>query len=385
MKKVIHFGAGNIGRGFFGELYYDSNWEILFADVSRELVSLLNQEKKYPLWIVGDKTVKRVIDRFSACLVSDEKTLQKAIADTNLISFSVGANNVRNLAPIFARLIEAKFSMMPDSTLDFIIGENLKNGAVLTKEWIISHLNPAFMRFFHERVGFVETVLSRMVPIVPDDLRKEYPLLVMVEEYRVLPLQRKAFIGPVPEISGFLPVDDIEPYQAMKLSIHNFSHSAFAYAGFLHGHTYIWESVNDLEIAQRVDAAMNEIIPAIASRYGRTKQELEGYYSDLLKRFCNRALGDTIFRVAREPIRKLGANERFIATARLCLSQGINPENVAYFAACAFKYKEPRDPESVRLGQLLASSGTDAVLKEICALEAGDPLAALIKEQFRDL
>ena len=47
MKQAIHFGAGNIGRGFIGELLVRSGYEVTFVDVNKELVDTINEKKCY--------------------------------------------------------------------------------------------------------------------------------------------------------------------------------------------------------------------------------------------------------------------------------------------------------------------------------------------------
>lgn len=44
---ALHFGAGNIGRGFIGALLHHSGYDVVFADVNETMVSLLNEKKEY--------------------------------------------------------------------------------------------------------------------------------------------------------------------------------------------------------------------------------------------------------------------------------------------------------------------------------------------------
>ena len=45
MNKAVQFGAGNIGRGFTGQLFSESGFEVVFVDVVQSLVDLLNERK----------------------------------------------------------------------------------------------------------------------------------------------------------------------------------------------------------------------------------------------------------------------------------------------------------------------------------------------------
>ena len=382
MKKVMHFGAGNIGRGFFGHLYHESGYHIIFVDIVDEVIKIINEMAQYPIWIVGDKVEKIVIDNISGISLKDEKKIIDIGADLDLISFSVGANNVKGITPILAKIIEKKFSSENSGFLNIIIGENLKNASSIVGQWINQHLRENFSRIMKEKVGLVETVLSRMVPIVPDELKKQYPLLVLVEPYKTMPVAKNMFKGAPPNINGFLMVDDIKPYEAMKLYIHNFTHAAFAYAGHKKNYKYIWEAVKDKKIENLVRNAYLEIKGAIHKKYRIEDQEIEAYYGDLLERFSNKGLGDTIIRVAREPIRKLGPEERIIGAAKLCQEQGIIPEYVCFFAACCLHYDEPTDVESQKLKTLILTEGVDSALKNISGLDERNPIFIRIKENY---
>ncbi|MGB9642846.1 MAG: hypothetical protein ACPL3Q_06585, partial [Candidatus Ratteibacteria bacterium] len=223
MKKVMHFGAGNIGRGFFGQLYHESGYHIIFVDIVNQVIDTINQQKQYPLWLVGKNIEKLVITNVSGIPLNDEQSIIESSQDVNLISISVGANNVKNLIPILTKIIENKFVICPKDFLNIIIGENMKNASSIVKKWIQEQLSIETREFFNRNVGLVETVLSRMVPVVPEELKKQYPLIVLVEPYKTMPVAKNTFKGQLPEIKNFLFVEDIEPYEAMKLYIHNFT------------------------------------------------------------------------------------------------------------------------------------------------------------------
>ncbi|HPP75292.1 MAG TPA: mannitol-1-phosphate 5-dehydrogenase, partial [Armatimonadota bacterium] len=53
MKKAVQFGAGNIGRGFIGQLFHESGYEVVFVDVVPDVVRLLNEQRCYTLRIAS--------------------------------------------------------------------------------------------------------------------------------------------------------------------------------------------------------------------------------------------------------------------------------------------------------------------------------------------
>ena len=47
--KVVHFGAGNIGRGFIGKVLHDSGFQITFVDTNQSLIKQINQTNSYKI------------------------------------------------------------------------------------------------------------------------------------------------------------------------------------------------------------------------------------------------------------------------------------------------------------------------------------------------
>ena len=49
--KAVMYGAGNIGRGFIGEVLYKSGYKTTYIDVNEAVVKALNKDKKYPIYL----------------------------------------------------------------------------------------------------------------------------------------------------------------------------------------------------------------------------------------------------------------------------------------------------------------------------------------------
>src|SRR5699024_9216301 len=60
--KAVHFGAGNIGRGFVGLLLHEAGCEVVFSDVAEALVQQLREADSYTVTTVGQHPTTTVVD-----------------------------------------------------------------------------------------------------------------------------------------------------------------------------------------------------------------------------------------------------------------------------------------------------------------------------------
>ncbi|MEA3365786.1 MAG: mannitol-1-phosphate 5-dehydrogenase, partial [Candidatus Hydrogenedentes bacterium] len=243
----------------------------------------------------------------------------------------------------------------------------------------------SFHKVFDEKVGFVEASIGRMVPIMTEKERAEDPLLICVEAYCELPVDKEAFKGPIPELKNLQPKADFGAYVERKLFVHNLSHATAAYLGYLRGHEYIWQAMEDEKVLAGMKAATNESCEGLTRKWGLNRTELEAHADDLARRYRNKALGDQVRRIAADPLRKLGPNDRLIGAGRMCIEQGVAPEHIAFAAAAAIRYDHPADGTVERLQILREYGGIETVLREICELDPASELAQLILEGDRRL
>jgi len=383
-KKVIIFGAGQIGRGFIGDFCSEENYYLIFVDIDKSLIELLNKRKSYPLWILGKKKIVKKISNLKGIYFEETEKISDEIVDTPLIFTAVGANNLKNLASVIALGIQKKFYKNSKSFLNVIICENLLGSSKILYSEISKKLSMDIQKYLKENVGFVETVVSRMVAPITEELKKTNPLLVRVESYNILPVDRKAFKGGIPKIKSFYPVDNLSQYEELKLFGHNLIHATVAYLGYLKGYNYIWEGMEDREILEVLDGIIQEIKYAFIKKYKFSTKKIENYFYDLKKRFKNKLLEDTVYRVGREPIRKLGPKDRIIGAINFCLSQKIFPKNICLVASACLCYNYQLDFEALKLQKFLKNKGVDFVLKNICKLKE-TRVYNLIKEKYEEL
>jgi len=383
LKRAVHFGAGNIGRGFLGQLYCESGYATVFIDVESEVVDALNSRGSYTVDLVSDEgTETRTISAVSAVHASDPDKAAVTLAQASIASTAVGMHALPHIAPVIAASIPLRFSDPHAQPLDIILCENIHDGEAHMRALVRKHLPADWHQVLDEKVGFVEASIGRMVPTRTRAQQEADILAVAVEPYCELPVDAHAFRGALPPVKHLLPTANFKGYVERKLFVHNLTHAATAYLGYRRGYTYISEAIRDAEVRKSVEGAGLESCRALVQKHGLDAESLESHRQDLIRRYHNRALADQVERVARDPRRKLGRDDRLIGAMLLCLDQGIVPDSIASVTAAALTYDNPVDPVALELQKYLRASGLDAVLKDICRIDPGSDAAGLIKKYY---
>ncbi|MDX9972750.1 MAG: mannitol dehydrogenase, partial [FCB group bacterium] len=300
-------------------------------------------------------------------------------------STAVGVPVLPKVAPAIAAGIAKRFENPDAPPLNFIICENLIGAGPFLREKVRECLDPRFHAALDEKVGFVEASIGRMVPFMTPEQRAEDVLLVCVEPYCELPVDAQGFKGPIPHIEHMVAKPNFAAYVERKLFVHNASHAATAYIGHLRGHEYTWQAIEDPVVRKEVEGLLAETRAGLVAKYGLDADDLKAHGEDLMRRFANKALGDSVARVGKDPIRKLGPNDRLIGAGRMCLEQGIEPRHVAFAAAAAIHYDHPDDPAAAQVQRVLEERGFKGVFTEVCQIEPDSPLAKLIVDESRRL
>lgn len=383
MKQAIIFGAGNIGRGFIGQLFSESGYQINFVDVDTELLAALNRRGQYTIRLVTDESSSDVlVGPVRGLLASEPEAVAEVITQAEIGATAVGAGALKYVAPTLAAGLIRRAEQGITTPLNLIICENLKGAADIFRGLVKAELPPRYHAYLDQYVGFVDTVIARMVPPLPPELRAQDPSLIVVEPYKELPVDAAGFAGPPPVIVGMQPVSPFSFYTERKLYLHNAGHAVLGYLGYQRGYEYGYEALQDAEIVTAVRGAMAESQQALEQKYGLPAGDITPNREDLIERFYNRALGDTVFRLGRDPVRKLAHNDRLIGAALTALEQGVEPVNLIKGIVAALHFDPPEDPPALQLQEQLQRDGLEAVLQNICGLAPDSPLAQRIVSAF---
>ena len=194
-----------------------------------------------------------------------------------------------------------------------------------------------------------------MVPIQTDEMKDGDPLRIVTESYPYLYVDKNAFKGEIPGIKNIVAYSPFEYYIERKLFIHNMGHAVCAYLGDIRYHTlgydFIWQAIQDPYIKKITEQAMCYSGMALEKIYGEFDYN---YIDDLIRRFANRALGDTAKRVGNDLKRKLSPNDRIIGTYKICLQNNLPVNYICLAIAAAVNFK----------GDKLSGQSLDEILKE---------------------
>jgi len=307
-KKIVIFGAGRIGRSFIGQLFGSAGYKIVFIDVDHEIVRLLNERGSYRVVIKGYTEQILCISNVSALHSSDTEKVTDAICSAGIAAVSVGKFALGKVIPVIAAGLEKRLFHNPFTPLDIILAENHRSAAEFTKSELAANLPADFP--LESYVGLLETSIGKMVPIIPATEIKKDPLVVFAEPYNTLILDAKGFRNPIPDVKGLAPKENIKAWVDRKAFIHNLGHATAAYYGYyLHPEMiYMYEILDDEKVADFTRKVMLQSAAILAKAYpdDLPLSDLEEHVDDLISRFRNKALQDTVYRVGSDLIRKLG-------------------------------------------------------------------------------
>ena len=249
MKEAVIFGAGNIGRGFIGQLYSESGYRVTFVDVDQPLLDTINQRGQYTIRLVtNEKTQEVTVGPARAVHANNADEVADVVSRADIGATAVGANVLKFVAPNLARGIQRRAEAGNADPLHLIICENLKGAAGIVRGMVKDLLPAEHHAFMQAHVGFVDTVIARMVPPPTPEMRAQDPALIVVEPYKQLPVDRNGFIGEPPTIVGMTPYAPFSFFTERKLYIHNAGHAVLAYLGYLAGYEYGYDALSDENI-----------------------------------------------------------------------------------------------------------------------------------------
>jgi mannitol-1-phosphate 5-dehydrogenase len=380
--RAVHFGAGNIGRGFIGNLLYHSGYETCFIDVNSEIVDLLNEKKEYKVVLAdpsGQEVVIKNVRAINSALHPEQ--VIEAIAEADLVTTAIGPNILPLIANLLADGLRKRLETS-ERPLNIIACENMIGGSTFLKEKVYEKLTDAEKSRFDERFGFPDSAVDRIVP----NQVNEDKLMVKVEPFYEWVVDETKIVGEKPPIHGITYVQDLVPYIERKLFTVNTGHALAAYFGYYFGMEMINQAMENPQIRELVNGALHESGEFLIRKYGFDREVHEKYIQKIIQRFSNSHIVDEVTRVGRSPIRKLGPNDRLVSPARQYLELvGKEPVNLLKGIAAALLYDFQGDEEAVKVQNAINEKGLEAAIEQFTTLDPASRLFKGIVEQYHRL
>jgi mannitol-1-phosphate 5-dehydrogenase len=178
--KAVHFGAGNIGRGFIGLLLSRSGYDVCFVDINDKVVSLLQERGEYTVELANEARETTIVQGVTAIRSQYADQIAESIAMAVMVTTAVGVSLLGTVAEGIAKGIEQKFQdPSHTSPLQIIACENVIGGSSILKEHVYSRLSEGARSKADRLVSFPNAAVDRIIPVQ----HHEDPLKVTVEPF----------------------------------------------------------------------------------------------------------------------------------------------------------------------------------------------------------
>lgn len=162
--RSVHFGAGNIGLGFIGQLLHESGYDICFVDVREDVVDALKTKGRYDV-VMADEAGEHVcVDRVTALHSEYEADeVAQRLAEADLITTAVGPSVLRALGPVIARGLVERVQR-GGTPVNVIACENMVGGSEELRGFVMQHVPTEYLEAVDEIAGFPNAAVDRIVP-----------------------------------------------------------------------------------------------------------------------------------------------------------------------------------------------------------------------------
>ena len=297
MKLAIHFGAGNIGRGFIAPVLQDNNYEVIFVDVNKQLIEQINLLKEYKVSSISlNSSTDLLVENISGLLLEDKAPLCEKIAQADLITTSVGPKFVKDIFDLVS-------NVKTEKTQSFIAFENMYRAST-------SNSNEKSL----SKLVLIDAVVDKIVP--PQNTTS---LDVTVEEYGSIVLDDNKDTKPLNE-SEIVSYRNYEHEFYKKLWLLNGLHLKLAYFGLSREIKYIHEILNNQEGLKFAKKSIESLSKAY-KLFSNSTEDLNDFKQIILNRFSLPEIQDEVIRIARNPEIKFSKDERFERPLKYLISE----------------------------------------------------------------
>lgn len=350
---AVHFGAGNIGRGLIGNILNNNNYDIYFVDTNNQLIEQINYKNEYSVeYFDNEKPVTQISNVTAINSITESDKVIKLIQKADILTTSVGVNNLEKIAPIIKQgLLERVNTNKP---LNILANENTIHASSILKDEIYKVSTYEEVKTFNKICYFANTTIDRQS--LSKTINGES--IALVEPYYEWVID-KTEMSEFSELfsKDVTLVDSLKPYIERKLFIVNAEHAAFAYLGELFGFSTIQEAAKNKRIYQLVSDYLQENKLYFIKKYEMNKNDIDHFIQKTIKRHTQNEIEDSIYRVGRDPIRKLNKDDRIVGPVIKLENMNLENKIGKKIIVSAYLYENQDDPEAVTIQKSIQKNG----------------------------
>lgn len=313
-----------------------------------------------------------------AFTLDDKEKVAAILSDINMIVSSVGAVNIEKVTTFIKEILIA---INRKEILNWMICENATNPAKKIKDVLLQNADPVFEDFVRSKLGLIETQVLRTGMLAKPEIISKEPLALRMQDWWTLPLDKDAFIGPIPEVKGFVPKTNFSNELVRKLYTFNGTNGPIAYIGWANGFKILHESA--LAYPEFFKEIQEESAFGMIHEFGLDEKEQRDFMALAMKKYTDPTINDQIERNANDTRRKLSKEERLLGPALLCLKHGKTPNAYAKAIAAGYYYKGSNDEGTQEVQQTVNQSGIEEAIKKYSYIDESCPLYDLILESYK--
>ncbi|OBG35550.1 mannitol dehydrogenase family protein [Mycobacterium sp. E3198] len=325
---IAHFGVGGFHRAHQAA-YLDSllergmarEWGICGIGVlpaDRRMRDVLRAQDNLYTLVLEDpgghreaRVIGSIVDYHYA---PDEPaaTIERLAAPTTrIVSMTIteGGYQIRDPASVFGLIAEAMARRRDRGIAapTILSCDNIEHNGDVARRAVLAHaelLRPGLADWVAEHARFPCSMVDRITPVttpeivaaVERDFRVTDEWPVLAEAFDAWVLEDDFADGRPPlDEAGVLLVDDVTPYEAMKLRLLNAGHQCLCYFAALCGYRMVHDAARDPLLAEFLLAYFDsEAVPTLRAVPGI---DLRAYTRGLIERFANPGVRDTVARL----------------------------------------------------------------------------------------
>ena len=341
MSKIVVIGAGKTGRGFLGRLLQEAEKEFVFIDKNEELVNKLQEQKEFEVRFFGGVREAYKVNNFDAYTWKMEE-VKEVFKNAELIFVSVGGQNLKDVG------FELSQVLAEDKHYYIVTAENASKPSVTLKEAIGK-----------ENITVSESTV--FCTTIEDE-----GIHINSENYPYLQCNAELLDGYVPDVRTVKTISNFSDFLTRKLYTYNAASCVIAYLGWKKGYTNYADAANDEEILELLDKNYEVTNRVLCKEFGYEPEDQKEFALLSRNKFCDRTIIDTVARNARDPQRKLAAEERIMGPIKLMYKYGEDASVLEQTAAAAILYDN--DGEDA-WRKIKAENTVEEILINICGLE----------------